>query len=99
MKIMFKKQMSRKAGLFRPITVWPFPHQRLNEISKNKIACLVVEMNIGQMVREVERTAFKNCPVHHYGNATGDLLQPQAVYEKLVEVYKNPEKEMTDHII
>jgi len=37
--------------------------------------------------------------VHHYGNATGDLLKPQAVYEKLVEVYKNPEKEMTDHII
>jgi len=88
-----------KAGLFRPITVWPFPHQRLNEISKGKRACLVVEMNIGQMVREVERTTSKHCPVHHFGNATGDLLQPQAVYEKLVEVFNKPEMEMTKHII
>jgi 2-oxoglutarate ferredoxin oxidoreductase subunit alpha len=88
-----------KAGLFRPITVWPFPHRRLNEVSKGKKACLVVEMNLGQMVREVERTAFKNCPVHHFGTATGDLIPPQQVYEKIVEVNKNPEKEMTDHII
>ena len=88
-----------KAGLFRPITVWPFPHRRLNEVTKGKLATLVVEMNLGQMVREVERTAFKNCPVHHYGTATGDLIPPQDVYEKLVEVYEHPEKEMTEHIV
>ena len=45
-----------KAGLFRPITIWPFPEEKLAEAANNVKGVVVAEMNYGQLVREVERT-------------------------------------------
>jgi 2-oxoglutarate ferredoxin oxidoreductase subunit alpha len=44
-----------KAGLLRPITIWPFPDRRLGELSTSLRGVVVTEMNYGQLVREVER--------------------------------------------
>jgi 2-oxoglutarate ferredoxin oxidoreductase subunit alpha len=44
-----------KAGLLRPITIWPFPDRRLEELSTSLRGVVVTEMNYGQLVREVER--------------------------------------------
>jgi len=54
-------QMARaeglRAGLLRPIVVWPFPEQRIRALAEKAKAFVVVEMNYGQMVHEVERVA------------------------------------------
>lgn len=44
-----------KAGLLRPVTLWPFPERRLEELSSTLRGVVVAEMNYGQLVREVER--------------------------------------------
>ena len=46
-----------KAGLMRPITLWPFPESRVTQVAKNASAVIVPEMNCGQLVREVQRAA------------------------------------------
>jgi 2-oxoglutarate ferredoxin oxidoreductase subunit alpha len=51
-----------KAGLLRPITLWPFPEKHVAKIAKQAKAIVVPEMNCGQLVREVERAA-KETPV------------------------------------
>jgi 2-oxoglutarate ferredoxin oxidoreductase subunit alpha len=51
-----------KAGLLRPITLWPFPEKHIAKISEQARAIVVPEMNCGQLVREVERAA-KETPV------------------------------------
>ena len=61
-------QMARaegiKAGLLRPVVVWPFPDQRIRELALRVHAFVVVEMNYGQMVNEVERCAAGQAPTH-----------------------------------
>jgi len=46
-----------KAGLLRLITLWPFPERHITEIAKQARTIVVPEMNCGQLVREVERSA------------------------------------------
>ena len=60
-----------KAGLFRPITLWPFPEKRTAELAVQAKAIVVAEMNLGQMVFEVERVAKGNCVVVHEGRVDG----------------------------
>ncbi|MEM2465721.1 MAG: 2-oxoacid:acceptor oxidoreductase subunit alpha [Candidatus Bathyarchaeia archaeon] len=58
------RQAGMKAGLFRPITLWPFPERHVTKAAEKAKAIIVPEMNCGQMVREVERAA-KGTPVYH----------------------------------
>lgn len=51
-----------KAGLLRPITIWPFPEVHVSDIAKRAKAIIVPEMNCGQLVREIERWS-KTTPV------------------------------------
>jgi len=75
-----------KAGLFRPITLWPFPEKRTNELAKQCKAIVVSEMNLGQMVYEVERAAKGNCVVVHEGRVDGDPINPGQIAAKVKEV-------------
>ena len=52
-----------KAGLLRLVTIWPFPEKHIHELATQAKTIIVPEMNCGQLVREVERTA-KTTPVH-----------------------------------
>jgi 2-oxoglutarate ferredoxin oxidoreductase subunit alpha len=74
-----------KAGLFRPITVWPFPEARVKELSEGKKGVFVYEMNLGQLVLEVERVVKSNCPVKHVGRGNGDVLLPAEVVNAVKE--------------
>ena len=49
------REQGIKAGLFRPITLWPFPEKRITELGEQVKAMVVAEMNLGQMVFEVEK--------------------------------------------
>lgn len=75
-----------KAGLFRPITLWPFPTARLEALAKQVDKILVTEMNLGQMVLEVERVAKSDAKVFHFGRANGEVLVPEEIVNKVREV-------------
>jgi len=60
-----------KAGLLRPITLWPFPSARLAELAQQVRGMLVVEMNAGQMVEDVRLAVEGRCPVRFYGRMGG----------------------------
>ncbi|MCH5176551.1 MAG: 3-methyl-2-oxobutanoate dehydrogenase subunit VorB [Prevotellaceae bacterium] len=72
-----------KAGLLRPITLWPFPEQRLAELAEQCKAMLTVEASEGQMVRDVRYAVARRCPVAFYGRSGGMLPSPDEVYESL----------------
>ena len=56
-----------KAGLVRPITLWPFPHEHLAHLAHQVKALLVVEMNCGQMLEDVRLAVNGAAPVHFSG--------------------------------
>ncbi len=73
-------------GLFRPVTLWPFPEGPVEDLAKRMHHLVVVEMNLGQMVLEVERVARHLCPVHRVNRVTGEPIPPQQILEKIEEL-------------
>lgn len=70
-------------GLFRPATLWPFPDRELAEIATRADAVLVAEMNMGQMIREVERAVAGRAPVAPCLRADGQPLGPEDVLARV----------------
>lgn len=62
-----------KVGFFRPITIWPFPQKQLEKYADRKY--LVVEMNSGQLVGEIERI-FGYKAVERLNRIDGELMTP-----------------------
>jgi 2-oxoglutarate ferredoxin oxidoreductase subunit alpha len=75
-----------KAGLFRPITLWPFPEKRVAALGKQVKAIIVPEMNLGQMNLEVERVVKGACPVISIGRVDGEPLNPGQIIAQVKEV-------------
>lgn len=73
------------AGLFRLKTAWPFPEERVRSLSAAARAFVVPEINLGQMVREVERCASDRCGVLSVPHAGGEIIEPEAILEAIVE--------------
>lgn len=74
-------------GLFRPITLYPFPEKEINAVAKKAEMILDVEMNMGQMLTDVRSAVFGACPVEFYGRTAGGMITPDMIYEKIVELY------------
>ena len=75
-----------KVGLFRPITVWPFPYKELAEVTKNAKAILDVECNEGQMKQDVQLAVNGSIPVDFFGHC-GSLMPTTAeVIAKVLEM-------------
>ena len=72
-----------KAGLFRPITLWPFPKKQLLEATKQAKAVLSVEMNMGQMIDDVKLALDCKIPVSFYGRTGGVIPSPNEVLEEI----------------
>jgi 2-oxoglutarate ferredoxin oxidoreductase subunit alpha len=77
-----------KAGLIRPISLWPFPSEKIAGAAEKTKAFLVTELNAGQMVEDVRLAVNGKKPVHFIGRLGGMLLTPQQLMEKLLEVAK-----------
>lgn len=77
-----------RAGLLRPITLWPFPEDRINEIAKSGIDYfLVPEINFGQLVFEVQRCAEGECPTYLIPRMGGNIHTPEEIVDRMeVEV-------------
>lgn len=85
-----KKLRSRgvPVGLFRPITLWPFPSARLTALSERAKAFLVVEMNAGQMLHDVRASVGAGFPVHFYGRMGGAIPIPDDVETKIEAIIR-----------
>ncbi len=81
--IAMAKKEGIRVGLLRLITVWPFPDDRIRELAKQVRAFVVAEINMGQIVREVERCAASNAQVHGVNRPGGDILEPDQVLEAI----------------
>ena len=75
-----------KVGKFRLITAWPFPEKQIAEIASKVKAFVVVELNLGQMVREVERAAAGKAIVRFVGHAGGSVHRPEDILQAIMEV-------------
>jgi 2-oxoglutarate ferredoxin oxidoreductase subunit alpha len=74
-----------KVGKFRLITCWPFPEHKIRELACRVKALVVPELNLGQMVREVERAAAGECRVLHVPHAGGGVHRPEEILDVIVE--------------
>lgn len=80
------RSMGIKLGLFRPITIWPFPEDELIETAQRAKHIIVVEHNKGQLVLEIERLASKYCPISLCKKTSGGTIMPHDIVDLLKEV-------------
>ena len=76
-----------KAGLFRPITLWPFPEKRMFEVANQVKTIVVPELNLGQLILEVQRVSQGKTNIVGINQVGGQLIRPREIYAKLKEVY------------
>ena len=77
-----------KVGSLRLITAWPFPEHIIRAIAPKVKGIVVAELNLGQMVREVERCAGGQCRTVHVGHAGGTVHQPEEILKAIQEVVR-----------
>jgi len=75
-----------KAGLIRPISLWPFPDKAFEETREFVKAYLTVEMSAGQMVQDVRLAVNGHKPVYFYGRTGGMVPNSEEIYNKIVEM-------------
>ncbi len=83
--ISLARKQGIKVGLFRPITLWPFPSKQLAKVAKNMKGVLTSEINAGQMVEDVRLAINGAIPVEHFGRLGGIVPDPEEVIAALKE--------------
>ncbi|HNU93036.1 MAG TPA: transketolase C-terminal domain-containing protein, partial [Spirochaetota bacterium] len=81
--ISMAREEGLKVGLIRPITLFPFPTKQIYEHSKKAGKLLVVEMNTGQMVRDVRIAAHRDASISFYGRPGGGFPFPDDVLAEI----------------
>lgn len=86
-------QMARdkglKVGLLRPITLWPFPSKRIEELAGKTRLFLDIELNAGQMVEDVRLAVNGKTPVEFFGRMGGMIPSPDEILTKFENlIYK-----------
>jgi 2-oxoglutarate ferredoxin oxidoreductase subunit alpha len=77
-----------KVGMIRPITLWPFPSDKIKELAKKKKQFLVVEMNMGQMVDDVRLSLEGAGEVSFYGRTGGVIPTPSEIQRVIARIYQ-----------
>ena len=73
------REQGIKAGLFRPITLWPFPEKEIAQAVHGKRGVLVVEINAGQMIEDVRLAVNGEVAVEHFGRLGGIVPEPEEI--------------------
>lgn len=76
-----------KVGLFRPITLWPFPTKALNAAAEGRKGVLVVEINAGQMIEDVRLAVNGRERVEHFGRLGGIVPEPEEIVNAMKEKF------------
>ena len=79
------RSMGVRVGLFRPITLWPFPSKQIAAMAKKGV--LVVEINAGQMVQDVRLAVNGAVPVEYFGRLGGIVPEPDEIVQVLKEKF------------
>jgi pyruvate/2-oxoacid:ferredoxin oxidoreductase alpha subunit len=77
------RRQGLRAGLFRPITLWPFPAQALRQAAARVHKVLVVELSNGQMVEDVRLALNGAVPVEFYGRGGGNVPSAEEIQARL----------------
>jgi 2-oxoglutarate ferredoxin oxidoreductase subunit alpha len=81
------RRRGKPVGFLRLITLWPFPDERVREVAKHVRAVFVPEMNMGKMVREVERVAGKYAEVFSLPKPGVDIHTPAEIEQALERMF------------
>lgn len=76
-----------RVGLFRPISLWPFPDLELEKLAGQVKAIVVAEMNLGQLIYEVDRVVRGKARIVAYQKASGEPILPEEIVAALRELY------------
>ena len=80
------RQEGIKAGLIRPITVWPFPSEAISKAAGKCKAAVAVEMSMGQMIDDVKLAVNGAVPVSFVGTTGGVIPTPEMIIEELKRI-------------
>jgi len=80
------KEKGIKVGIFRPITLFPYPYEVLNKLAGNTKMFLTVEMNAGQMLEDVKLAINGKADVEFLGRMGGIIPTPEEILLKLEEI-------------
>ena len=80
------RAMGIKAGMIRPITLWPFPEKVIRKAAKTADCFLSVEMNMGQMVDDVRLAVNGEKPVFFFGRTGGIIPSPAEVLGEIQKI-------------
>ncbi len=75
-----------KVGLFRPLTMWPFPEEAVCAFAKQVKTIIVPELSLGQIILEVERVSKAQCGIEGIFRVDGDPITPAQILAKIKEV-------------
>ncbi|MBK8907046.1 MAG: 2-oxoacid:acceptor oxidoreductase subunit alpha [Rhodospirillales bacterium] len=78
-----------RAGLFRPITLWPFPEAQFRQLDDRVRAILVPEMNAGQLCLEVERLSGRRTRIGRINRIDGEPIDPDAILSAIEELARH----------
>ena len=82
------REQGLKVGLFRPITLWPFPSKELKRLCEKVKGMLVVEINAGMMVFDVQAAVEYNIPVQRFGRLGGIVPDPDEIVQAMEKLRK-----------
>ena len=85
------RQENIPAGLFRPITLWPFPYKRLGELADRVPTFLTVEMNAGQMIHDVREAVGRTVSLDFLGQPGGIIPLPEEIEDKVRQMWRQME--------
>ena len=75
-----------KAGLIRPITLWPYPYDVFQNLPKSVKHVLVCELSMGQMVEDVKLGVMGKYPVHFYGRCGGVVFEVEEIVAEVKKI-------------
>ncbi len=81
------REEGMKVGLFRPITLFPYPENPLKDLSRRVKQFLTIELNTGQMVEDVRLSVERDAEVYFYGKPPGALPPPEEILEEIKKYY------------
>jgi len=76
------------AGLLRPITLWPFPHKKIEALTNQAAGFLVCELSTGQMVEDVKLAVNGWTPVKFYGRYGGMVPTAEELMQQILRCWK-----------
>jgi len=79
------KKKKKRVGLFRPITLWPFPEKQLRQAAKKTKKILVIEMSAGQMIEDVRLAVGDNSKISFYGRMGGGIPTQEEVEKEILK--------------